>query len=1009
MRRVSVLLGLLLARAAAAADYDPGLRWRTLQTEHFRVLFHDGEAALARDMATRAEQAFAALAPTVGDVPAERVELVLVDWTDDANGYATVVPRNTIVVFVTAPTPDSSLGFYENWNEGIVTHELTHILHIDTVGGLPRLARTLLGRIVSTHQASPGWIVEGYATFEETRFTSAGRGRSAVVDMLKRAAVLEDRFPPLGNLDGFQSRPPGGQLRYLWGQDFLRWIADHAGEDAWRAWVDAYGRGLPYLLPARRLFGGSFAELHAAWRADAEATARAQADAIRAEGTTEPRWLTPPGRACGNAAWKPGTSTTLAVGCSDPREGTHTWEIHTDATPSRRLVKGLTARRVAWRPDGKALAVVRTHAVRVYNRFDDVYLYDLAARSLRPLTRDARATDPAFSADGERVYVVQNALQDTRVARVSADQRLLPVLGNPDFGAPREDQAPRPIHLAGPAPSPDGRLLAVSAWRDGLRDLWLTTADGAPVARLTADAAIDRDPAWSADGAWLYFSSDRGGKPDIYALEVATRDLWRVTNVLTGAWGPAPSPDGTQLALTVHGTDGARVGVIPIDRSRWTPQGRLPDLAGDTPLPSPAADAARPAPGGVAADSGGGVAGAAAPAPEDYTPWSTLFPPRWWMPGTFLTTTGETQGLYATASTGARDTLGWLGYGGTLTYRTDARFLGGSGSVSVNRWRTVGAVGASTAAWPFGDIVRAVPDPPGGGTTLPGIETTRRRYWERRTRAWASVGAPLDETRAWSAGWSGTWRSPLDPLPADAYHPAVPTRGYFSSVTAGWRSGIAISAPLAISPEDGRSLAVGVQATSSLLGSRTFDDTGATVPFDQLQATAEGRWFTPVPRLPNHVIAARLAGGASLGDRFRYGSFRLGGSFTEGGLTVVPTEWRMLRGFRPATASGEWYWLGSGEYRFPLARPDRGFGILPAFLRNVSGAAWVDAGDAFNAPDEASAASTLVGVGMELRAQVIVGWGVGLLGRLGYGFAAHGPGIPAGSPEGAYATLGSSF
>jgi hypothetical protein len=379
------------------------------------------------------------------------------------------------------------------------------------------------------------------------------------------------------------------------------------------------------------------------------------------------------------------------------------------------------------------------------------------------------------------------------------------------------------------------------------------------------------------------------------------------------------------------------------------------------------------------------------------------------MPGTYLTSTGGTPGLYALASTGARDTLGWLGYGGYLSYRTDARFLGGGGSVSVNRWRTVGAAGASVAAWPYGDVLRAVGDPPEGGATLPGVETTRQRYWDRRTRAWASFGAPLDETRSWSAGWSGTWRAPLDPLPGDAYLPALPTRGFFSSVSGGWRYGTVISAPLAISPEDGRSLAIGAQATSSLLGSRTVDDTGAVVPFDQLQGTVEGRWYTPVPHLPNHVVAARLAGGASLGDRFRYGSFRLGGSFTEGGLTVVPTEWRMLRGFSPATVSGEWYWLGSGEYRFPLARPDRGFGILPAFLRNVSGAAWIDAGDAFDSPEQASVSTTLVGVGLELRAQAVVGWGATLLGRLGYGFAAHGPGIPAGSPEGAYATLGSSF
>ena len=41
---------------------------------------------------------------------------------------------------------------------------------------------------------------------------------------------------------------------------------------------------------------------------------------------------------------------------------------------------------------------------------------------------------------------------------------------------------------------------------------------------------------FSPDGATLYFSSDRSGISNIYALDLATRRLSQVTNVRTGAF-----------------------------------------------------------------------------------------------------------------------------------------------------------------------------------------------------------------------------------------------------------------------------------------------------------------------------------------------------------------------------------------------------------------------------------------------------------------------------------------
>ena len=242
--------------AAYGAAYDPDLTWRTLKTEHFNIHFHGGEEQLAEEMGHTVEMVFDKMTAELDWIPKGKTELVLVDNTDAANGYATYLPRNTIVIFVTAPQGLSTLSLYEDWNDAIFTHELTHILHMDTVGGLPALARKIFGRIISINGLAPGWVIEGQATLQETRHTNAGRGRASIPDMYKRTSVLSESFPPLDTLDGFQSLWPSGNLRYIWGQDFMQHISDNKGRDVWTNWNHFYGSGIPYYQTSQPLETG---------------------------------------------------------------------------------------------------------------------------------------------------------------------------------------------------------------------------------------------------------------------------------------------------------------------------------------------------------------------------------------------------------------------------------------------------------------------------------------------------------------------------------------------------------------------------------------------------------------------------------------------------------------------------------------------------------------------------------------------------------------------------------
>ena len=83
---------------------------------------------------------------------------------------------------------------------------------------------------------------------------------------------------------------------------------------------------------------------------------------------------------------------------------------------------------------------------------------------------------------------------------------------------------------------------------------------GTPIA-VTQDAATDWSPEWSPDGAWLYFSSDRGG----------TMNIWRVAiDRRSGSAGGAPqaiTSSFTGIGYARFAADERRLAVMAYSRS----------------------------------------------------------------------------------------------------------------------------------------------------------------------------------------------------------------------------------------------------------------------------------------------------------------------------------------------------------------------------------------------------------------------------------------------------------
>lgn len=146
--------------------------------------------------------------------------------------------------------------------------------------------------------------------------------------------------------------------------------------------------------------------------------------------------------------------------------------------------------------------------------------------------------------------------------------------------------------------SPDGRtVLWGSTNRPGGAggwDIWMVRkADGqwsAPAAVSFDTEHNEFDPAFSADGRYVYFFSNRPGGlggDDIYrvAFDAATarfgaaEHLGAAVNSAGDEWAPAPSPDGTSLLFATDGRGGAGrhdLFVSELRDGEWQPARALP-------------------------------------------------------------------------------------------------------------------------------------------------------------------------------------------------------------------------------------------------------------------------------------------------------------------------------------------------------------------------------------------------------------------------------------------------
>ena len=123
-----------------------------------------------------------------------------------------------------------------------------------------------------------------------------------------------------------------------------------------------------------------------------------------------------------------------------------------------------------------------------------------------------------------------------------------------------------------PAWSPDGKWIAFQSDRNGNTDIFIMRPDGSQATPLTNHSAYDGIPAWSPDGQWIAFQSDLDGQFEIYVMRPDGSQQTRLTNHASVSSAPAWSPDGRRIAFVSYRDGNAEIYIMDFTDAMRAPE-----------------------------------------------------------------------------------------------------------------------------------------------------------------------------------------------------------------------------------------------------------------------------------------------------------------------------------------------------------------------------------------------------------------------------------------------------
>ena len=544
---VSILVCLNQSTAQTSFSRNlPDLKWHTFETTHFQIIYHQGIEIIAHETAKIAEQVYPVITLDLGAEPPVKTPIIVTDYLDYSNGLAT--PLGHYIFLWTQNYHKYTTGD-TNWLQTLIAHEFTHIVNFWAFRKFPGFWWELTGL-----GFVPTWFLEGVAEYEAEKWCTHR-------DMLLRVTAYHKQMLPYKKMTGYIGADQiDARLVYEQGHSLIRYIAARFGHDAVKKIILKF-RAFPFSfnLALKRGIGISEKQLFAEWKEQIDSHYTQEYNKHQPLNETAQIFKTPFQGNYG-ARWSPAGDKIAVVAINEYDEHVRELYIYSQESGKFKKVAGPYVNSFfSWSPDGKKIIYSQKHLVSNGASINDLFSYDIIGKKIKRITTNERATDPHSSPDGKRVVYAVHQISHSNLAILDLTSEEKKVIT--DF--------PQWTEVFTPVWSPAGDKIVFSIFdNQGNRDICLINSDGSNIERLTNDPADDRYPTWSPDGENIAFISYRTGIPNLFVMNLSTRQVRQITDTPGGVFNPTWLPDGKQIAvITFEKRDNTDIIILPFSES----------------------------------------------------------------------------------------------------------------------------------------------------------------------------------------------------------------------------------------------------------------------------------------------------------------------------------------------------------------------------------------------------------------------------------------------------------
>ena len=424
-------------------DYNhPELHWKTFETEHFVVHFHQGTKRTALLVGKIAEEIYPHITGLYDYRPKDKIHFIIKDTDDYSNGGSFFFDNK---IEIWASNLDYIMRGTKNWLRDVVTHEFTHMISIqkmiktnllfpygflqvfgyekerrkDVVRGFPNV-------LVSYPLSSinlPVWFAEGTAQHQApgARYDYRDPNR----EMIIRDRILHEQLLTYNSMTVFGKSSHGNESAYNLGFSFVNYLARRFGEQVlekiaensskWKHWT--------FEGALKEATGISAQQLYKDWK-DSLTTTYLQRTEIIRKNEVKGRPVETVGSANLYPVFSPdGRWIAYVSNAGEDYFSYNRLILYDRNTGRKKTLSHNISSSLSWSPDGRYLIYARQKRNSHGSAFNDLFIYDLQKEKEIRLTKNLRGRNPDFSHDGKRVVFVTetNGLNQLNVYELPSD------------------------------------------------------------------------------------------------------------------------------------------------------------------------------------------------------------------------------------------------------------------------------------------------------------------------------------------------------------------------------------------------------------------------------------------------------------------------------------------------------------------------------------------------------------------------------------------------------------